>query len=140
LTGTVTGADQDGGIPAAFVGEITLPVVIGCLYVRHSRRGFIAYRYTPRWPTYCVTTGQLQAGLPELTYMFGLVLPARQARFMGLGKEAARIELPGLLGVMRTQPAMRAAVECAIDNDVRRREAAIRRSHGFIGPMPDEWL
>lgn len=126
--------------PAAFVGEIVLPVAISCLYVRNARRGFIAYRYTPHWCHYDVASGLLRLGLPFLAYGFGLILPARQARFMGLGKGPARLEFPGLLGVMRAQPAMRAAVECAIDIDVRRRDAAIRRAHGFTGPMPDDWL
>jgi hypothetical protein len=125
---------------AAFVGEIALPLEIRCLSVRQARRGFIAYRYTPRWPTYHVASGLLQSSPPELEYVFGLVLPARQARFMGLDKGSARIELPGLLSVIRAHPAMRAAVECAIDNDARRRDGDIRRAHGFTGPMPDDWL
>lgn len=124
----------------AFVGEIALPLEIRCLYVRQARRGFIAYRYTPHWPTYHIASGLLRSGPPELDYMFGLILPARQARFMGLGNGPARIDLPGLLCVIRAHPAMRAAVECAIDNDVRRRDGAIRRAHGFSGTMPDDWL
>ena len=140
MSGPETEARAVDVAPAAFVGEIVLPVAISCLYVRHARRGFITYRYTPRWPTYHIASGALQCDPPVLDYAFGLVLPARQARFMGLGKGPARIEMPGLLGVMRTHPAMRAAVECAIDIDVRRRDAAVRRAHGFTGPMPDDWL
>ena len=125
---------------AAFVGEIALPLEIRCLYVRQARRGFIAYRYTPRWPYYHVSSGLIRHGTSVLYYEFGLILPARQARFMGIGTKPARIDLPGLLGVMRAHPAMRAAVECAIDNDVRRRDGAVRRAHGLAGQMPDDWL
>jgi len=122
------------------VGEIALPLAITCLYVRQARRGFVAYRYTPRWPYYHVSSGLKRLDPPILDYALGLVLPARQARFMGIGTGPVRVDLPGLLAVMRAHPAMRAAVECAIDRDVRRRDGAARRAHGLTGPMPDDWL
>jgi hypothetical protein len=126
--------------PAAFVGEIKVPLAISCLYVRHARRGFITYHYTPRWPYYHVASGMNRLEPPVLDYMLGLILPARQARFMGVGKGPVRVELPLLLVSMQGQPAMRAAVEWAIDSDVRRRDGETRRLHGVGGHMPDNWL
>jgi len=125
---------------AAFEGRISLPVAISCLYVRNARRGYIVYRYTPRWAYYDAAAGGLCRAEPQLDYVFGLMLSAAQARHQGLGRGPVGVDLPGLLGVIQAHPAMRAAVECAIDNHARQLDADTRRKNGIGGLMPDEWL
>ncbi len=129
-----------GGGFFAFRGEVDVPLAVTCLLVRQARRGYVAYSCTPRWAYYDVATGQRQFRTPQMVYALGLRLTGAQARRLGLGTKPVRVPLPELLRVLLLQPATKAAIECAVENDVRRRDGEALRANGVPPPWPDNWL
>jgi hypothetical protein len=133
-------ADAVSGGGFAFYGEIDFPLAITCLFVRQVRRGFVAYSCTPRWAYYDIATGQRQFRAPQMVYALGVRLTGPQARRLGRGQGPVQVQLPELLQIVLLHDAAKAAIECAIENDVRRRDGETLRANGLPPPWPDNWL
>jgi hypothetical protein len=75
-----------------------------------------------------------------MVYALGVRLTGPQARRLGLGQGPVQVQLPELLQIVLLHDAAKAAIECAIENDVRRRDGETLRTNGLPPPWPDNWL
>jgi hypothetical protein len=124
-------------LPAPFLGQVSFSIAVSALGARVARTAVLAYRYAPDWPQLDPATGQLVQTPPKLECDLGFRLRDKPP---GALTADGLYPVPGMLPLLVLNKPMCNALWMAVDNDARRQEGELRRTLGFPGPDPDDWL